>query len=309
MRILVTGASGAIGGALTPELARAGHEVTAFARAPARVTCDGAARVVQGDALTGAGLDEALEAQDLAYYLIHSMEPAADGGGATFPERERTAAARFSSACERAGVRRVVYLGGLVPAGRVPSEHLASRLAVEQLLLGCAPESVALRASIVISAASRSFRFLVRLVERTPVLPLPSWRDHRTQPIDGRDVIAYLVAAGASPRVGGPLSLDIAGPDVVSYGELVQRIRDALLLGRPELRLPCSLTPVASAVASAISGEEIELVSPLMQGLTGDLLPRDERARALFDVRLHRLDAAIERALRDWEAVEELAGR
>jgi uncharacterized protein YbjT (DUF2867 family) len=309
VRILVTGASGAIGGALAPALARAGHEVTAFARDPARVACQGVERIVQGDALTGAGLGEALAGAEVAYYLIHSMEPARGGGAAGFPQRERASAESFATACERAGVRRVVYLGGLVPAGRVPSEHLASRLAVEELLLGCAPEAVALRASIVISAASRSFRFLVRLVERTPVLPLPSWREHRTQPIDGRDVTAYLLAAGTSPAVDGPVSVDIAGDDVVSYGELVQRIRDALLLGRPELRLPCSLTPVASAVAAAISGEEIELVEPLMLGLTGDLLPRDARAHELFAVRLHRLDAAIERALRDWEAVEELAAR
>lgn len=309
MRILVTGASGAIGGALAPVLARGGHEVSAFARDPARVTCDGVERIVTGDALTGAGLGEALDGADVAYYLIHSMEPARAGAAAGFARRERASAESFAAACEHAGVRRVVYLGGLVPAGRTPSEHLASRLAVEELLLGCAPEAVALRASIVISAASRSFRFLVRLVERVPLLPLPSWRDHRTQPIDGRDVTAYLVAAGASPAVSGPLSLDIAGPDVVSYGELVERIRDALLVGRPELRLPCSLTPVASAVAAAVSGEQIELVEPLMQGLTGDLLPRDRRAQELLPVRLHRLDAAIERALRDWEAVEELAAR
>jgi len=309
MRILVTGASGAIGGVLAPALVRARHDVTAFARDPARVRCAGVERIVTGDALTGAGLDQALEGQDLAYYLIHSMEHAAAGSASGFAERERAAGASFAAACERARVRRVVYLGGLVPVGRAPSAHLASRLAVEQLLLGCAHESVALRASIVISAASRSFRFLVRLVERTPVLPLPSWRDHRTQPIDGRDVVAYLLAAGTSSAVDGPLSLDIAGPDLVTYGELVQRIRDSLLLGRPELRLPCSLTPIAGAVAAAIAGEQIELVAPLMQGLTGDLLPRDERARDLFDVRLHRLDAAIERALRDWEAVEELAAR
>lgn len=308
MRILVTGASGAIGAALAPELARAGHAVRAFARDRARVTCGGVEEVVTGDALTGAGLDAAVADADVVYYLIHSMEPAGAAGG-SFPERERRSAANVVAACERAGVRRVVYLGGLVPAGQAPSEHLASRLAVEDALLGSAPEAVALRASIVISAASRSFRFLVRLVERTPVLPLPTWRDHRTQPIDGRDVIAYLVAAGTSPVIDGPVSLDIAGPDVLTYGELIRRIRDALLLDRPPVELPFALTPVASVVAAAIAGEDLELVGPLMEGLSGDLLPRDDRAHELFGVRLHRFDAAVERALRDWETSEELAAR
>jgi len=213
------------------------------------------------------------------------------------------------AACRHAGVRRVVYLGGLVPQGRAPSPHLSSRMAVEDSLLAAAPETVALRASIVISAASRSFRFLVRLVERTPVLPLPSWRDNRTQPIDGRDVIAYLVAAGTLPDVRGRLSLDIVGPDVLTYGELVRRISDGLLLDRPPVELPFALTPIASVVASAIAGEDIELVGPLMEGLGGDLLPRDERAQELLPVRRHHLAAAVERALRDWEAGEELAAR
>ncbi len=308
MRILVTGASGAIGAALAPELARAGHEVRAFARDPARVTCDGVADIVTGDALTGVGLDAAVEGADVVYHLIHSMEPAG-AGAESFPERERRAAANVVAACERTGVRRVVYLGGLVPEDHPASEHLASRLAVEEALLSAAPEAVALRASIVISATSRSFRFLVRLVERCPILPLPAWRDHRTRPIDGRDVVAYLLAAGTSPAVAGRLSLDIAGPDVLTYGELVRRIGDALLLHRPPVELPFSLTPIASAVAAAIAGEDVELIGPLMEGLGADLLPRDDRAQELFGVRLHRFDAAVERALRDWESREELAAR
>jgi uncharacterized protein YbjT (DUF2867 family) len=168
---------------------------------------------------------------------------------------------------------------------------------------------VALRASIVIGARSRSFRFLVHLVERVPVMPLPAWRDHRTAPIDERDVLALLVAAGTSGVVDGALSLDIAGPDLVTYAELVERIRDHMLVGRPRIDLPFNLTAVASLVAAAIAGEDHALIGPLMEGLDGDLLPRDMRAPELLGVRLHSLDAAIERALRDWEATEELAAR
>lgn len=307
MRILLTGASGAIGSQLAPQLAGEGHELRAFARDPDRVTASGIDQIVRGDALTGDGLGQALDGVELAYYLIHSMEPSDEGE--PFAERELRSADNFAAAARQAGLRRICYLGGLVPSGRSPSEHLASRLAVEQTLLGSAPEAVALRASIVISAESRSFRFLVRLLERSPVLPLPDWRDFRTEPIDGRDVVAYLKAAGLSAAVEGRLTLDIAGPDTVTYGQLIQRIADAMLLSRPAIELPFSMTPVASAVAASITGETSELVGPLMAGLSGDLLANDAAARELFDVRLHRLDSAISNALREWEAKEPLAAR
>jgi uncharacterized protein YbjT (DUF2867 family) len=307
VHVLVTGASGAIGAELIPRLAAEGHRVRAFGRDPARITAHGVAEVVRGDAVSGAGVEDALDGVDVAYFLIHSMESGAAADG--FRSRDRRAAELFAHAAQRAGVRRVVYLGGLVPGTGEASDHLASRLEVEQALLEAAPEALALRASIVIGARSRSFRFLVRLVERVPVMPLPAWRENRTRPIDGRDVLSLLVAGGRSPAVDGPLSLDIAGPDVVSYGELVTRIRDALLVGRAPLRLGFSLTPVASRVAAAIAGEDHALIGPLMEGLEGDLLPRDDRAAKLLGVRLHRLDAAIERALRDWEATEALRAR
>jgi uncharacterized protein YbjT (DUF2867 family) len=304
MNVLVTGATGFVGAALIPRLQAAGHTVRAYARKPEAVAPG--LEVVAGDAVAATGLDAALDGIDCAYYLIHSMEPSLDGG---FADRDRRAATNFAEAVRGAGVARIVYLGGLVPEGKEASMHLASRLEVERLLHDAAPASVALRASIVIGARSRSFRFLVRLVERVPVMALPAWREHRTQPIDARDVLAFLLASATTERAHGALSLDIAGPDVVSYGELVERIRDALLLDRPALRLGFNLTPVASRVAAAIAGESIELIGPLMEGLDGDLLPRDDSAAGLLGVRLHSLDAAIERSLREWEAVEELAAR
>jgi uncharacterized protein YbjT (DUF2867 family) len=308
VQVLVTGASGAIGAELIPRLAADGHRVRAFGREPSRIVAGGVSEVVRGDAVSGAGLAEALDGVDLAYFLIHSMETAVNGTG-TFAERDRRAAERFAAVAAEARVRRIVYLGGLVPADAAASPHLASRLEVERTLLAAAPEGVALRASIVIGARSRSFRFLVRLVERVPVMPLPAWRTHRTAPIDARDVMTFLERAGTSEEVDGPLSLDIGGPDVVTYAQLVERIRDALLLGRPRLDLPFVLTPVASRVAAAIAGEDLGLVGPLMGSLTADLLPRDDGAAELFGVRLHRLDSAIDRALREWETDEELAGR
>jgi uncharacterized protein YbjT (DUF2867 family) len=305
MRVLLTGASGAVGAALAQPLRDAGHEVRAFARDPARVRV-AVDDVVTGDAVAGTGLDEALDGVDVAFYLIHSMEAEAGGG---FADAERRAAEHVAAAAGRAGTRRIVYLGGPVPPGERVSPHLSSRLAVEEVLLREVPEAVAMRASIVISAASRSFRFLVRLVERAPALPLPPWRENRTRPIDGRDVTAYLLAAATSEAVDGPLSLDIAGPDELTFGAMVERIRDHLGLGRPSVPLPVSLTSVAAPVAAAIAGEDPGLIGPLMGSLDSDLLPRDERAQELFPIRLHRFDRAVERALREWEAVEDLAAR
>lgn len=303
--VLVTGASGYVGAAIVPRLKASGHTVRAFARTPAKVTAPVDA-IVAGDAVTGQGLDRALDGVDVAYFLIHSMEGTTEGFDAT----EAAAAENFAQAAGRAGVRRVVYLGGLVPTDRAASRHLGSRLAVEEILLGSAPEAVAFRASIVIGAGSRSFRFLVRLVERTPVLPLPSWQRFRTQPIDERDVLALLHAAGTREDVTGAHSYDIGGPDIVTYGELIRRIRDSMLVRRPTLALPFSLTPIASKFAAAIAGEDPALIEPLMESLGSDLLADPTHdAAGRFGVRLHRFDAAIERALRDWEAVEELCAR
>jgi uncharacterized protein YbjT (DUF2867 family) len=304
MRILLTGASGSIGGALAPALERAGHEQRALGRDPARVAPT--LPFVRGDAISGAGLDAALDGIDVAYYLIHSMEGA---GRAGFAETERTAARRFAAAARAAGVRRVVYLGGLVPRERAPSRHLASRLEVERILLAEIAEAVALRASIVIGARSRSFRFMVRLVERMTVLALPAWREHRTQPIDVRDVVAFLVAAATTPHARGGLSLDIAGRDVLTYEQMIERIAELMLVRRPTLRLARDATRLVAPVAAAIAGEDPGFIGPLMESLSGDLLPRDDRAAALLGVRLHRFDRAVEHALREWEAAEPLAAR
>jgi uncharacterized protein YbjT (DUF2867 family) len=301
MRILVTGITGYVGGALAPRLLDEGHDVRGLARDPARCSIPDV-RCVRGDAVTGSGLDEALEGIDVAYYLIHSMETVAADAGA-FQSREERSAANFAEAAERAGVERVVYLGGPVPQDAPISPHLASRLAVERTLLEAIPASVALRAPVVVGARSRSFRFLVRLVERMPVLPLPPWSRSRTRPIDGRDVLAFLVNAATVEAAAGR-SLDIAGPDVLTWGEMVERIRDLLILGRPGVRLPFSLTSVASRVGAAIAGEDPEFIGALMGSLGHDLLPRDDDAAPLLGVRLHRFDRAVENALREWEQIE-----
>ncbi len=158
-------------------------------------------------------------------------------------------------------------------------------------------------------ARSRSFRFLVRLIERLPVLALPAWRHNRTRPIDGRDMLAYLTAAASAPAALSGRSWDIAGPDTVTYELLIERLAESMLVGRPQLGLGVTLTPLAAQFAAAVAGEDPALIEPLMEGLEHDLLPRDDAAAGAFGIRLHSFDAAVERALRDWERTEEVAAR
>jgi uncharacterized protein YbjT (DUF2867 family) len=308
MQILVTGVSGYVGAALVERLRRDGHSVRGFARSRERVAAAGVELedLVIGDAATGAGLERALDGVDVAYYLMHSMEGAAAGA---FADTERRSAEAFARSAEGAGLRRAVYLGGLVPTDAALSRHLGSRLAVETALLDAVPEGIALRASIVIGARSRSFRFLVRLIERMPVIALPAWRENRTAPIDGRDVLEYLARAATGPASLARRSWDIGGPDVLTYAAMIERISDSLMVRRPSLGLGITLTPVTSVVAAAIAGEDPALIGPLMESLEHDLLPRDGAAAEAFDVHLHGFDAAVERALRDWERTEELAAR
>jgi uncharacterized protein YbjT (DUF2867 family) len=328
MRILVTGASGFVGSLLVPRLCADGHVVRALGRDPERIHAalahsashmDGqSVQVLRGDALSGEGLDSALADVEVAYYLIHSMERPGPGAS-SFVQRERIAAETFAAAAARAGVPRIVYLGGLIPRRglqsasgvsaehRLASAHLASREEVERILLASVADSLALRASIVIGARSRSFRLLVHLVERLPVLTLPAWQRFRTQPIDARDVIEMLAAAAtAQPATR---SLDVGGPDALTYGEMLTRIADLMLVRRPALRLRVNMTAITARVAAAIAGEDPELVVPLMEGLQSDLLPADDHASELLGVRLHSFDSAVEHALGEWEQSESLAAR
>jgi uncharacterized protein YbjT (DUF2867 family) len=303
MKILVTGISGYVGSRLADRLLREGHSVRGFSRR--EVTREGL-ELVRGDAVSGSGLEAALDDVEVAYYLIHSMEPSSDG---PFGDRERAAALNFAAAAQSAGVSRIVYLGGLLPESGAASAHLASRLEVEEVLRDAVAGTVAFRASIVIGAQSRSFRFLVHLVERLPVLAIPAWHSNRTSPVDERDIIEMLVRAATHPDLGGE-SLDVGGRDIVSYGELIDRIRDLMLVGRPMVSFKrLTATPIASRVAAVIAGEQHELIGPLMEGLDGDLLARDDRAAELLGVRMHSLDAAIEHALGEWERSEPLAAR
>jgi uncharacterized protein YbjT (DUF2867 family) len=303
---LITGATGYIGGRLMRRLIADGRDVRALARNPAGLAGE-SVDVVTGDVTSGGGLREALDGCETAYYLIHSMDRAAGRNGG-FADLDRRAADNFARAAQEAGVDRIVYLGGLIPQGQAISPHLRSRLEVEEILLDAIPDSVALRASIVIGASSSSFRLLVRLIERLWVLPLPGWREHRTQPIDERDAIEYLARAPLARAAAGR-SLDIAGPDVLTYAQMVERIAEAMGVARTPLSLRLSMTPPAAAVVARVTGLDLELVRPLMESLEYDLLPRNMDAADLFRHRPRHFERAVEHALAEWETIQPLAAR
>lgn len=303
---LVTGASGYVGGRLVERLRAEGRGVRALSRDPERLAPIDGVEVARGDLLDGVGLDAALDGCSVAYYLVHSMESTPDGADA-FASRDRRAAERFAAAAAAAGVERVVYLGGLAPQAGIPSAHIASRVEVEEILLDAAPGATALRASILVGARSASFRILVRLVERLRLLPLPAWRDNVTRPIAERDAIEFLARTAAIPASAGR-SLDIAGPDVLSYGEMIERIAEQMGVGRTPIGLGVSFTSPASVVVAAVTGQPLELVRPLMESLEHDLLPRDANtAPQLYGIRTLPFERAVDRALGEWESREELA--
>jgi len=293
-----------MGGRVVERLRADGRAVRALARDASRFAPVDGVDVVQGDVLDRETLAAALDGCSSAYYLVHSMEAGVNG----FADRDRLAAESFAAAAAEAGVERIVYLGGLVPEGGPRSAHLASRLEVEEILLAAVPRSTALRASIVIGAHSSSFAILVRLVSSLRLVPLPSWRTKRTQPIFEGDAIEYLARTPDTAEAEGR-SLDIVGPEVMTYAEMVERIAEAMGVGRMPLPLPATQTPAASAVVSAVTDQPLELVRPLMQSLEHDLLPRNDDARRIYGLRPHPFDRALDHALRDWERTRSLAAR
>ena len=293
-----------MGGRLIERLRAEEREVRALVRDPSRFAAVDGVDTAHADLLKPDTLARALEGCSTAYYLVHSMETGVNG----FAARDRTAAENFAVAAQAAGVERVVYLGGLLPEGGPQSDHLASRLEVEEILLAALPRSTALRASIVIGARSSSFGILIRLVSNLRLVPLPSWRTNRTQPIFEGDAIEYLARTPSTPDAEGR-SLDIVGPEVMTYAGMVDRIAEAMGVGRMPLPLPTSQTLAASAVVSAITAQPLELVRPLMQSLEHDLLPRNEDARRIYGLTPHSFERALDHAMRDWERSEALAAR
>lgn len=273
LRCLVTGASGYIGGRLVPELLDAGHSVRCLARTPAKLRDHpwvDRVQVVRGDVTDAESLRAALHGVDVAYYLVHAM-----GSVRGFEDADRRAARVFAEQAREAGVERVVYLGGLTPAGvpeRELSPHLRSRAEVGRILLDSGVPTAVLRAAVIIGSGSASFEMLRHLTERLPAMITPSWVRTPIQPIAVRDVLRCLVGCARLPHEVNR-SFDVGGPDVMTYREMMRRY--AAVAGLPpRLIIPVPvLTPRLSSLwVGLVTPVPLSIARPLAESLRHEVV-------------------------------------
>lgn len=295
MRVLVTGATGFVGGQLVPALVAAGHDVRALVRDPEGYDPVDGVEVFQGDLLDPGSFDDALAGVSAAYYLVHSMH-----AGDDFEERDRRAARNFAEAASGTECERVVYLGGLGEEGEELSAHLESRREVERVLDTGEYDLTTLRAAIIVGHGSASFAMVRQLSSRLPVMVTPRWVQNECQPIAIEDVLAYLVGVLDHPETAG-VTYEIGGPDVMTYGQLMKRT--ATLMGRwSPLIVPVPvLTPrLSSYWVGMMTDVEWRVARPLIDGLRNAVVVRDDSIRTHLGFELTPFDAAVERALTEW---------
>jgi uncharacterized protein YbjT (DUF2867 family) len=294
--ILLTGATGYVGGALLGELLRRRHRVRCLVRGPESSDLAGrhpGIEVAGGDVLDGRGLPEALAGVDVAYYLVHSMGRGS-GPDADFAARDRRGAANFGAAARDAGVRRVVYLGGLESEG-ADSEHLSSRREVARVLAEHVDEVVHARAAMIIGSGSASFEILSHLVRRLPAMLTPRWVDTRSQPIALQDVVRAL--AELAERDAVPEEVQLGGADVLTYRDMMSRF--AAIAGRRAptiVRVPVLSPRLSSYWVSLFTPVERGLVRPLVDGLSAEMVVRAPPPPGINDDPLG-FDAAVRAAL------------
>jgi uncharacterized protein YbjT (DUF2867 family) len=292
--VLLTGATGYVGGRLLPLLDQHAIALRCLARHPdkLRPLVHGRTEIVQGDVLDRASLDTALQGIQTAYYLVHLMS-----GSADFEADDRQAAKNFADAAQQAGVQRIIYLGGLGDdADPKLSPHLRSRHEVGAILRASGIETIEFRAGMVIGAGSLSFRLMKSLTDRLPVMICPRWLTTPTQPIAIDDVLAYLLAAKDLPQ-GESRIFEIGSPDVVTYGDLIREYARQQGLRRWLIFVPV-LTPYLSSLWLAlVTPATYEVGRHLIEGLKNPTVVRDPKALDVFPIRPMSVKEAIHRAI------------
>jgi len=277
---LVTGVTGYVGGLLAPALLDRGHHVRALARDPARARVDGRIETARGDVVSGDGLQQALDGIDVAYYLIHAMGRGS-GPIEQFAERDRQGARNFGAAAQEAGVRRIVYLGGLEANGAT-SAHLTSREEVARLLAEHVPETVHVRAAMIIGDGSASFVMLKSLVERLPAMVTPKWVDTRSQPVAIADVLGTLVELAGRDEV--PKEVELGGADVLTYREMMARFAEIRGRRPPAIiKVPVLSPRLSSYWVGLVTPVEAGLARPLVEGLSAEMIVKHPPPPGLND--------------------------
>jgi len=295
VNILVTGAGGYIGRHLIPELLRAGHTVRALSRRPDRLLLAETVEPARGDVLDRSSLDDALSNVDVAYYLVHSMERS-ETDSRSFRERDREAARNFLDAAEAAGVKRIVYLGALGDTSAELSPHLASRIEVGEILQSGSIPTTVFRAAIIVGPWGSSFQMIQGLVEKLPVMITPRWVETLCQPIALADVLHYLVRCLDHSATEGQ-TLDIGGPDVLSYREMMRQF--AVLLGRRCLIVGVPvLTPrLSSYWVNLVTPVRASLARPLIDGLKHAVVCGDDAVQRIIPHACLSYRDSVQRAL------------
>jgi uncharacterized protein YbjT (DUF2867 family) len=288
MRIVVAGASGFVGRRLCPALEAAGHGVVAMTRSPQRY--QGAGTPVRADVHDGASLDGALEGVDAAYYLVHSLDDR------DFRRKDAEAARTFAFAAGKAGLRRIVYLGGLGNDADELSAHLRSRREVEQLLGEGGVPVTTLRAGIIVGHGGISWEMTRQLVEHLPAMITPRWVRTRTQPISVADVVRHLVGVLEAP-VEGSRSFDIGGTEILEYVEMLRRV--AAIEGRTMLVVPVPLLSprLSSYWLSLVTSVDVQTGRSLIDSMTNEVIVRDASIRELVPFTPMDYDTAVLQAL------------
>jgi len=292
MRILVVGASGYIGGRLVPLLAERGHDLVLMSRDPRALAARfPEARVVVADLLDPSTLQRAVEGVDVAYYLAHSL----GAGERGFAERDRQAARNFARAAGDAGVTRIVYLGGLGDDSDHLSRHLASRHETGAELAAHGVPVTEFRAAVIIGSGSASFEILRHLTERLPIMITPRWVGTRCQPIGVSDVLDYLAGALEHPEVTG--IVEIGGPDVLSYGDMMRTYARQRGLRRLMIPVPVLTPRLSSYWVNLVSPVPAGIARPLIEGLRNEVIVRDPGPASAFGLQPLSYRAALQRAI------------